>query len=86
MSNSFTVSYPGDKSQLVAKIKNMVGGVGRFAGDESEGSFEGSTPIGKFEGSYTINGNDITVTIGKKPFLVSNSRIREEFEKALKNV
>lgn len=85
MSNTFTVSYPGDKGQLLNKIKNMVGSKGSIAGNESQGNFEGSTPLGSFDGSYTIAGDDITVTIGKKPFLVSNSRIKEEFEKALKN-
>jgi hypothetical protein len=85
MANQFTVSYPGDKSQLINKLKNMVGSKGNLSGDESKGSFEGSTPIGGFEGRYIIEGDSIHVIIDKKPFLVSNGRIQEEFEKALKN-
>jgi hypothetical protein len=84
MDNQFTVNYPGDKGELLAKIKSTVGDKGKLAGDETQGNFEGSTPIGKFEGSYRIEGDQITITIDKKPFLVSNSRIKEEFEKALK--
>lgn len=84
MDNQFTVKYPGDKAQLINKLKGMVGNMGEVAGDETRGQFKGSTPIGGFEGQYQINGDDITVTIGKKPFLVSNNRIKEEFEKALK--
>ena len=84
MDNQFTVKYPGDKSELPNKKKSTVGDKGKLAGNDQQGSFEGSTPVGKFEGSYAINGDDITITISKKPFLVSNSRIKEEFEKALK--
>jgi hypothetical protein len=84
MDNQFTVKYPGDKSQLLDKIRNTVGTKGNLNGNEQQGQFEGSTPIGSFEGSYTIDGDDITITIGKKPFLVSHGRIKEEFEKALK--
>ncbi|MGV3461050.1 MAG: hypothetical protein ACO1N9_11430 [Flavobacterium sp.] len=86
MANQFTVSYPGDKSQLLNKIRNMVGAKGKLAGDETQGSFEGSTPVGGFEGRYAIEGDSITVTVDKKPFLVSTSRIQDEFEKALKGL
>lgn len=83
MDNQFTVNYPGDKSQLLNKIRNMIGDKGRLSGDDQQGNFEGSTPVGSFQGSYNIEGDDITITIDKKPFLVSHSRIRDEFEKAL---
>lgn len=86
MANQFTVNYPGDKTQLLNKIRNMVGTKGKLAGDETQGNFEGSTPVGSFEGRYAIEGDSITVTIDKKPFLVSNSRIQDEFEKALKGL
>jgi hypothetical protein len=84
MANQFTVSYPGNKTDLLNKIKNTVGNKGNLAGDEQHGNFEGDTLLGKFEGSYAIDGDDITITIHKKPFLVSNGKIQEEFEKALK--
>lgn len=83
---SFNLNYPGDKSQLLNKIKSTIGDKGQFAGDESRGVFEGGTPLGKFAGSYTINGDEISINIDKKPFLVSDNRIKEEFEKALKTV
>ena len=84
MSNQFKVSYPGDKAELLDKIRSTVGTKGKLDGNEQQGKFEGSTPVGNFEGSYTIQGDDINITIDKKPFLVSNGRIQEEFEKALK--
>ncbi|MFL9843683.1 hypothetical protein [Flavobacterium rhizosphaerae] len=84
MANQFTVKYPGDKAGLLNKIKSTIGNKGKLAGNEQQGSFEGDTPVGSFEGTYLIEGDDITITITKKPFLVSNSRIQEEFEKALK--
>jgi len=79
----FKVNYPGDKSQLISKLKGMVGNMGQVAGDESQGQFKGNTPVGGFEGTYQINGDEITVNVDKKPFLVSTSRIKEEFEKAI---
>lgn len=84
MDNQFTLQYPGDKGDLLAKIKNTIGDKGRLAGNEQQGSFEGSTIIGSFQGSYAIAGDDITVTINKKPLFLSHSKIKEEFEKALK--
>lgn len=84
MANQFSLNYPGDKKQLLEKIKNAAGDKGQFAGDESQGNFEGDTPLGKFAGSYTIEGDSINITIDKKPFLVSHGMIKDEFEKALK--
>ncbi|MFD2603272.1 hypothetical protein [Flavobacterium suzhouense] len=84
MANQFSLNYPGDKKQLLEKIKNAAGSKGQFAGNESQGSFEGDTPLGKFAGSYSIEGDTINVIIDKKPFLLSNGMIKDEFEKALK--
>lgn len=83
MSKQFTISYPGDKAQLITRLKNMIGSNGTLAGNENSGNFKGSTPVGGFEGSYAIQGDDIIVTIDKKPMLVSTDRIKEEFQKAL---
>ncbi|MEL1244177.1 hypothetical protein AAEO56_07900 [Flavobacterium sp. DGU11] len=80
----FTVNYPGDKSQLLNKIKNTVGEKGKVSGDEQQGNFAGETPVGDFEGTYTIEGDNININITKKPFLVSTGMIKDEFEKALK--
>lgn len=80
----FTITYPGDKSQLLNKIRNTIGNKGTLTGNEQQGSFEGDTPVGSFEGSYTIEGDSININITKKPFLVSTSMIKDEFEKALK--
>ncbi|WP_147278107.1 hypothetical protein [Flavobacterium sp. AG291] len=84
MANQFSLNYPGDKKQLLEKIKNAAGSKGQFAGNESQGSFEGDTPLGKFAGSYSIQGDTINITIDKKPFLLSHGMIKDEFEKALK--
>jgi hypothetical protein len=84
MSKQFTISYPGDKAQLITKLKNMIGNNGTLAGDENNGNFKGSTPVGGFEGSYSIQGDNITVTLDKKPMLVSTDMIKSEFQKALK--
>jgi hypothetical protein len=84
MDNQFSVIYPGDKSELLNKIRSTVGSKGNLSGDETTGSFEGSTPIGSFEGRYLIEGDEINIIIDKKPFLVSHGRIKEEFEKALR--
>lgn len=84
MANQFSLNYPGDKKQLLNKIKSAAGDKGKFAGDEAQGNFEGDTPLGKFAGSYSIEGDTINVTITDKPFLISHGMIKDEFEKALK--
>lgn len=84
MASQFTVTYPGDKSQLLNKIKSTVGDKGNVVGNEQQGNFEGDTPVGSFAGNYTIEGDSINITITKKPFLVSTGMIKDEFEKALK--
>lgn len=84
MACQFTVTYPGDKTQLLNKIRSTIGDKGQLSGNETSGNFEGSTIVGSFKGSYSIAGDAITISISDKPFLVSCGMIQDEFEKALK--
>ncbi|AWG27131.1 hypothetical protein [Flavobacterium kingsejongi] len=83
MACQFTIFYNGSKPDLIEKIRNTIGDKGELIGDEIEGHFEGHTLVGKFTGSYHIELHDIEITITDKPFLISCSKIQEEFEKAL---
>jgi hypothetical protein len=84
MSCQFIINYPKPKEILVQQLEEALRKVnGRFAGDVAAGSFEGNTPIGAFSGSYRVVGDDIEVTVDKKPFLIGCSRIESEIRNYL---
>ncbi|HEU0136907.1 MAG TPA: hypothetical protein VFQ50_06420 [Flavobacterium sp.] len=79
MSCQFSINYPKQKDELVQKLEAAILQTnGQFDGDTSNGVFKGNTPVGSFSGSYTIHGDNIEVTIDKKPWLVSCNKIEDE--------
>lgn len=82
MNNQFTINYTGNKTDILSKMRISIG-KGLVSGNEQEGSFRGYRFTGEFEGSYIIMDNSITISISKKSFLLSYSRIKQGFEKAL---
>lgn len=84
MSCKFSIYYPHPKSELVSQLQDaMQKANGEFEGDHTNGIFKGKTPIGGFSGSYVVQDDTILVTIDKKPFLVSCSRIEDEINNFL---
>lgn len=84
MSCTFTINHSGNKLTLVDNLRAAILQVnGTFEGDESEGVFRGQTPLGGFSGRYNVSGDDITVVIDDKPFLVGCSRIEKEIRQYL---
>lgn len=84
MSCTFTINHSGNKLALVDNLRAAILQVnGTFEGDESEGVFRGQTPLGGFSGRYNVSGDDITVVIDDKPFLVGCSRIEKEIRQYL---
>ena len=72
MANTFTVTIPDDVEirDGVAQVKNGVEGAGgdyEFDGRDGRFSVKGVT------GSFSVDGRDVTITIEKKPFVVSHA-------------
>ena len=78
MACSFSFPFTGDASSLTASIRRKVlAGNGQFGGDDSTGNFALEAIGASIAGVYAINGNEIMITIQKKPFFLSCNMIRD---------
>lgn len=81
--STFQIDFPGTPSQFTAKAGNAIQGKGgSFDGDEYKGIFHIKTAIGAVEGTYEVGSpigsqTPVSVTITKKPFIVSTNKIKE---------
>ena len=81
----FTITVAGDMTETLEKIRTTVTSMGgSFSGDGTSGSIASQTPVGQVEGDYSISGNEITITITKKPIMVPcgmiETKMREFFQ------
>lgn len=75
----FTIPFTGSPDSLINRAQREVEGAGgSFAGDSRQGNFSVKTPIGTVRGSYMMVPQGISITILKKPLLVSCNRIENE--------
>ncbi|MDQ6812196.1 MAG: hypothetical protein M3040_00425 [Bacteroidota bacterium] len=75
----FSIPFSSDAEGLIGRAKQQIEKAGgSFTGDASMGKFEASTPIGSIVGSYQIEGQEIALSISKKPFLLSCAKIEKE--------
>lgn len=81
--STFQIDFPGTPSQFTARAGSAIQAKGgTFEGNESKGSFRIKTAIGAVEGIYDVISSStdpktaIAVTITKKPFIVSTSKIK----------
>lgn len=75
----FNIPFSGDAESLLRRAKQEIEkSGGTFGGDASRGEFQAKTPIGSIQGSYEIAGQEIALTITKKPLLLSCNRIEKE--------
>jgi hypothetical protein len=78
MACAFTIGFTGTAESLVEHLKNKIlTNNGSFGGDDSSGNFSIHVLAAAIEGAYTINGNDIMITIRKKPFFLKCNSIRD---------
>jgi hypothetical protein len=82
--SSFTIDFPGTASQFTTKAGSAIAAKGgQFTGDTSKGNFHIKTAIGAVEGNYEVlttssaSPTPISVTITKKPFIVSTNQIKQ---------
>jgi hypothetical protein len=73
MAFSFNVRRPANLASTLKKTAQTVrGGGGEFSGDEESGSFSGSG----VKGTYSVGSSDITIKITQKPFLATESMVK----------
>ena len=48
---------------------------GKLEGNSEAGTFAGQTPVGAIKGTYVVAGQNVTITISEKPYIVPVSVI-----------
>lgn len=80
---NFTLPFQGSAEELVERARQGIEEAGgHFEGNTSNGSFEITSPV-TIKGQYEIKGQEISITITKKPFFVSCNRIESEMKKLI---
>ena len=75
----FCIPFSGDPDSLMKRARQEIERAGgAFNGDSAQGGFQAKTPLGSIHGSYQITGQEISLEIIKKPFLLSCKRIEKE--------
>jgi len=78
MACSFTIPFAGTASRLVATIRSKIlANNGNFSGDDTTGNFSIQAVGATIEGTYAISGNEIGITVQKKPFFFSCNMIQD---------
>ena len=84
MSNSFSATFTGSATDVVAKAKGAIEKAGgTFDGDDSAGVFTVTTPLGAVKGTYKVVAPSFTVVITDKPFLLPASTIESQVRQFL---
>lgn len=72
----FTIPITGTPEQTLERARSMMQSQGgTFEGDTSAGNFQVSVFGSTITGSYTVAGQDMTILIEDKPFLIPCSTI-----------
>ncbi len=78
----FKVDFTGSAEDLFKKISKLIhqhGGT--ISGNDKKGDFSVPTPLGKVSGSYQVSGQQVTIHIKDRSFLLPCSAI-ESFVKS----
>lgn len=72
----FIIPYTGSAEETLSRAKSLMQSQGgTFEGDTTGGNFQVSVFGSTITGSYTVAGQDMTIIIEDKPFLVPCSTI-----------
>ena len=75
----FSIPYSGDADSLLQRARQEIErGGGMLNGNNVQGDFQAKTPIGSIQGTYQFSGEEIVLSIRKKPLLLSCNRIEKE--------
>lgn len=83
MAHTFTVALNDEISSVLARVESAITeSGGTFLGDSSKGVFQGNSIMGPVKGEYcSVSGNEMSITIKDKPFVVPYSMIEGEIKK-----
>jgi hypothetical protein len=80
----FNIPFSGDAESLMKRAKQEIERTGgALIGDAVQGDFQAKTPLGSVQGAYQIVGQEISLAITKKPFLLSCKRIQKELSEVM---
>lgn len=80
----FSIPFSGDAESLMQRARQEIERAGgAFNGDSAQGGFQAKTPLGSIHGSYQVTGQEISLEIIKKPFLLSCKRIEKELSNVM---
>ena len=82
MAFTFEIKKPDNLQEVLTQVEREIhneGGI--FRGDLTSGDISVGTPLGEVKGSYKVEETVIKITITKKPFLLTESRVKEELIK-----
>ncbi len=75
----FKCAYNQPKQTIVENVQDIIQSRGgTFNGDTETGSVDIGERLGRFSGHYQFDAHDITITITRKPFYISNQHIESE--------
>jgi len=79
---NFSIPFTGKAETILAKAKAAVESLnGNFSGDINSGNFEVSVFANSIKGHYNVSGQNLSLTITDKPFLIPCSTV-ESFLKS----
>jgi len=83
MAHTFNIALNDEIASVLARVESAITeSGGTFQGDSSKGVFQGNTIMGPIKGEYcSVSGNEISITIKDKPFIVPHSMIEGEIKK-----
>lgn len=81
---NFTIPFSGSAEAILEKTKSTIEAQGgTFNGDTNQGNFYLSLFGNTISGNYTVVGQDLSVVVEEKPFLVPCSAIESFLKKQI---
>lgn len=80
----FSIPFSGDPDSLITRARQEIeSSGGALDGDSTTGRFNAKTALGSIHGSYQVAGQEVSLAIIKKPFLLSCKRIEKELSSVM---
>ena len=84
---SFSIPFSGTPAEILSRAEAAIHEQGgHFRGDDMSGAFKLTVLGSDISGSYSIFGQELTVTVDSKPFMIPCSTIQHYLTKHLEGV